>query len=349
MQRAQQWKFSKHLLSLTSGLKTSSGKLEKKEFAFFMVEEEGLKGFGELSVSPSLSTGTLDDNIAQICSYLGKGPFIGDLENLESHTGALTNPAKAAISTALLDLTGKKTGSSAETLLKVPQATLKKTCYTIGQSEDIRSLPSEIKKYSAIKVKTNLSLADAERINSLAKGINGAIWLDAEGASVSVPQYQEFIAMLDKKFIKLIEDPFPGIPDERWKALSGGIPVFADRPVSSTEDIRLYAKFINGVVVKPLKLGGVFSAKEALLAAQLLGLKTMIGCYVETSVSLSAWFSLEGMADLLDLDGNTRLSNEPFLGIRQTADGLKRHEGNGIGVQPVSNDILWHKLSDFYN
>jgi L-alanine-DL-glutamate epimerase-like enolase superfamily enzyme len=52
-----------------------------------------------------------------------------------------------------------------------------------------------------------------------------------------------------------------------------------------------------------------------LVAARKAGLKTMIGCMIETSVLISAAAHLAELADYLDLDGNLLITNDPYLGI----------------------------------
>ena len=51
------------------------------------------------------------------------------------------------------------------------------------------------------------------------------------------------------------------------------------------------------------------------LAARKAGLKTMIGCMIETSVLISAAAHLAGLADHLDIDGNLLTTNDPFVGV----------------------------------
>ena len=55
-------------------------------------------------------------------------------------------------------------------------------------------------------------------------------------------------------------------------------------------------------------------AKRA-IAARRAGLKTMIGCMIETSVMISAAAHLAELADFLDLDGNLLITNDPYAGV----------------------------------
>jgi L-alanine-DL-glutamate epimerase-like enolase superfamily enzyme len=52
-----------------------------------------------------------------------------------------------------------------------------------------------------------------------------------------------------------------------------------------------------------------------LRAARQAGLKTMLGCMIETSVLISAAAHLAELCDYLDLDGNLLITNDPFVGV----------------------------------
>jgi L-Ala-D/L-Glu epimerase len=52
-----------------------------------------------------------------------------------------------------------------------------------------------------------------------------------------------------------------------------------------------------------------------------VGLKTMLGCMIETSVLISAAAHLAELTDYLDLDGNLLITNDPYLGAT-AKDGM---------------------------
>jgi L-alanine-DL-glutamate epimerase-like enolase superfamily enzyme len=67
--------------------------------------------------------------------------------------------------------------------------------------------------------------------------------------------------------------------------------------------------------VKLVKTGGITAGFEALKAARKAGLKTMLGCMIETSILISAGAHLAELCDYLDLDGNILITNDPYLGV----------------------------------
>ena len=72
-------------------------------------------------------------------------------------------------------------------------------------------------------------------------------------------------------------------------------------------------------------------------AARQAGLKTMIGCMIETSVLVSAAAHLAELADFLDLDGNLLITNDPFAGVTAEKGILSfapAKEKRGLRVSP---------------
>ena len=49
--------------------------------------------------------------------------------------------------------------------------------------------------------------------------------------------------------------------------------------------------------------------------ARRVGLQTMLGCMIETSVLISAAAHLAETCDYLDLDGNLLVTNDPYAGV----------------------------------
>ena len=65
---------------------------------------------------------------------------------------------------------------------------------------------------------------------------------------------------------------------------------------------------------KLIKTGGISEAYNALTAARKLGLKTMIGCMIESSILTAANAHLAELTNYLDIDGNILCTNDPYIG-----------------------------------
>ena len=92
------------------------------------------------------------------------------------------------------------------------------------------------------------------------------------------------------------------------------MPLYADESCHTVHDIPHCAECYHGVNVKLVKTGGITMAYDTLQAARKAGLKTMIGCMIETSVLISAAAHLAELAEHLDIDGNLLTTNDPFTG-----------------------------------
>jgi L-alanine-DL-glutamate epimerase-like enolase superfamily enzyme len=120
------------------------------------------------------------------------------------------------------------------------------------------------------------------------------------------------------KNIQFVEQPMPrdaSTTDLIWLKERSPLLVFADEACHTVKDIPRCAECFHGVNVKLVKTGGASMAHETLLAARRAGLKTMIGCMIETSVLISAAAHLAELANFLDVDGNLLITNDPFSGV----------------------------------
>lgn len=127
----------------------------------------------------------------------------------------------------------------------------------------------------------------------------------------------EWLAATDKK-IQFVEQPMPrdaAVHDLAWLKSRSPLPLFADECCHTAKDIPHCAEGFHGVNVKLVKTGGPGMALETLKAARKAGLKTMIGCMIETSVLVSAAAHLAELADFLDVDGNLLIANDPYEGV----------------------------------
>ena len=70
--------------------------------------------------------------------------------------------------------------------------------------------------------------------------------------------------------------------------------------------------YTDGVNIKLQKAGGLTRARDILLQAKKSGLKTMLGCMVETTLGISFSSGVEDLVDYFDLDGHLFIKDEPF-------------------------------------
>jgi len=70
--------------------------------------------------------------------------------------------------------------------------------------------------------------------------------------------------------------------------------------------------------------------------AKSLGMRTMLGCMVSSSVSVTAAAHLSPLVNYADLDGNLLIANDPFSGVTVEKGKLILPTGPGLGLKPLS-------------
>jgi len=71
--------------------------------------------------------------------------------------------------------------------------------------------------------------------------------------------------------------------------------------------------------------------------ARSLGMKTMLGCMIESSIGVTAAAHLSPLVDYADLDGNLLIANDPFSGVRVEKGKLILPDGPGLGVMRAAD------------
>src|SRR5262245_59000329 len=138
------------------------------------------------------------------------------------------------------------------------------------------------------------------------------------------------------KHIQYLEQPMPAsTPHKDWVWLKGRspLPIFGDESYHTAKDIAQGVERFHGVNVKLVKTGGISGGFEALQVARKAGLKTMIGCMIETSILINAAAHLAELCDYLDLDGNILITNDPYEGVKTVKGVLsfaEAKESNGL-------------------
>jgi L-alanine-DL-glutamate epimerase-like enolase superfamily enzyme len=65
-------------------------------------------------------------------------------------------------------------------------------------------------------------------------------------------------------------------------------------------------------------------------------MKTMLGCMISSSVSVTAAAHLSPLVDYADLDGNLLIANDPYSGVLVKNGKLILPNRPGLGLKPVA-------------
>jgi len=253
--------------------------------------------------------------------------------------------ARCAINVALVDAAAKRAGKPLYDVLGLGFRERKHvTSFSIGidRPEVIREKVIAAARFPVLKLKVG-DARDRENLAALRDVAPGKpVRVDANQAWKMREEALEKIEWIAREGgpIQFIEQPMPAtanLRDMAWLKERSPLPVFADESFHTARDAAACAACFHGVNTKLVKTGGVSAAHEALVAARAAGLKTMIGCMIETSVLISAAAHLSELADHLDLDGNLLITNDPYAGVTAESGLLsfaQAPEKIGLRVRP---------------
>jgi L-alanine-DL-glutamate epimerase-like enolase superfamily enzyme len=246
--------------------------------------------------------------------------------------------ARAALDIALLDWAGKVLGAPLYRLLGVDPQAAPVTTFSIGidTPEMTRKKVQEAEPFPVLKIKVGLEQDEAtlEAVRSVTKK---PLRLDANEGFKSKEEAVRKINWLESLGAEFIEQPLAAGRDEesRWVRSRVNIPIFADEAALRAPDLPKIAGAYDGVVIKLDKTGGVTGAIEMIHAARALGMKTMLGCMVSSSVSITAAAHISPLVDFADLDGNLLISNDPYKGVTVREGKLILPDKPGLGLTPA--------------
>lgn len=299
-----------------------------------VVGENGLEGYGEAPPTAVITGDTKGSILCAIQDFIAPaivGMDLMDLpavmEKLNSCLVHNTTP-KAAVDMALYDLWAKSQGKPLYQLLGNAKTSFE-TDLTISVNpteEMVRdSLEAVGKGFTTLKIKVGKEgTADVERIAAIRKAVgpNVKLRVDANQGWSAQQSVTIIKAMEDKGLnIELVEQPVPALDVEGLKLVTDQVdtPILADEAVFSPRDAAHLiathsADYIN---IKLMKTGGIWNALKICELARENGVRCMIGCMLESQVSVAAAAHLcasQEVITMADLDGPSLCASAPFPG-----------------------------------
>lgn len=276
------------------------------------------EGIGLGEASGSVAYGPEPEEIERDLQLIADGLKNVDIRDagkaLSNMSEKFVNSALCAVSTAWHDCCAKRDNQTLAERFSLDKTTAAKTSVTVSIG-DI----SEIETWSRVgfkNIKVKLDSDYLTAIDLINQHPNVKFRIDANG-SWNESDAEAVVKLLKADNVELIEQPFPAGEVESWRRFkeSLDIPVFMDESIVSADDVERVASYVNGVNIKIQKSGTLDTAVEALKRARSLGLKTMIGCMIESSVGIASALQLSSLADYCDLDGRLLLADDPFMGL----------------------------------
>lgn len=320
------WRFDLKLVHnwMVASSQASGGKAVYPATFVDLRDRDGLMGFGEAAPSRRYDE-TAETSLAfyQLvdAARLSFDDIEGSMRYVETLAPGNYSP-KGALNVALLDGAARKVQKPVHDFLGFPFEEGKHvSSVTIGiDSPDmIRRKTREAEEFPILKLKVGAP-NDAENLAALREiapektlrvDANEA-WLTMEGALRRIEE------LARDPHIEFVEQPMPAdtpIADFVWLKERSPLPIIGDESYMNAAAVERCAECFHGVNIKLAKTGGISRGVEALQAARNLGLKTMIGSMVESSLLTSAGVHLASLADWLDLDGMLLIANDPYRGV----------------------------------
>jgi L-alanine-DL-glutamate epimerase-like enolase superfamily enzyme len=312
---------------------------EVRSVRVILRDADGNEGLGE--ATPQKFYGeTPETALAALDFYaprLPEDPF--NLEHAEAELArAMTgnNSVRAALSTALHDLVGKRLGVPLYRLWGLDPAAAPRSTFTIGidTPEKMRLKVREAAPYPVLKVKLGTS-DDLAILRAIREETDKELRVDANGAWTAV-QAVRMLPVLEEFGVTVLEQPVARADLDGFAQIRrhARIPLIADESCHVATDIPHLAGRVDGINIKLAKTGSLREAIKMVSVARAHHMMVMLGCMVESSIAITAAAHLAPLMDLIDLDGAALLAEDPYVGATIDGGQLRLPDAPGLGVRP---------------
>jgi len=289
-----------------------------------LADAAGVHGLGE--TAPTRRYGETCESVEQVLrrvdlTRLSFGELASSLRYLEEVLPEQP-AARCALDLALHDGAARMARQSVHDAFGLGfQEAAHRTSLSIGIDDPrtVQARAREAASFPILKLKLG-GTSDRENLAALrAVAPDKPVRVDANEAWASK---EEALANLEwlaqDAHLEFVEQPLAASSspaDLAWLRARSPIPLMADESCVNARDIPACAEGFHAVNVKLVKTGGLNRAAETLRAARQAGLKTMLGCMIESSIGISAAAHLAALTDYLDLDGSLLIANDPYQGV----------------------------------
>ncbi len=261
------------------------------------------------------------EDLDQVAAWIPDGPAV----------------ARCGLELALLDRIGRIRRQPLWNLLGAPGPQSQPTCFTISidTPEAMAQMAAQCPLYPILKIKLG-SNDDQTRLCAIRQVRPDVRLVVDANTGWTKEQAIDNLRWLDACRVEVVEQPVakedvPGLGEVQRHTR---IAIVADESVQALEDVeKLHAAGVRAINVKLMKVGGLLPAMRMIRCARELEMKVMLGCMIETSLSVTAMAHLSGLADWIDLDAPLLIANDPFEGLTYDANARVRvPDRPGIGA-----------------
>ncbi|HWP30123.1 MAG TPA: dipeptide epimerase [Fimbriimonadales bacterium] len=332
-------------------LRTARGVSEISKNLYITIRHDGIEGYGEMAEigyrHPQSAVKSLEEIqlLSEKLEDFTPHKYL-EMEDLAREHGIGT-ATQAALLNACLDWVGKKARMPLWQLFGGERET-RATSITIGldSPEFVRERTKEIlMSYDSPYIKLKLGgedgiEADKERFLAVQRGISEVagykeikIRVDANGGW-NISDAIVMCEWLAHRGCEYIEQPLSYECDKEMPLLyvQRKLPIFLDESVWNSKEVAKVSKYCDGVNIKLMKCGGIIEGMRMIHVARALGLRVMLGCFGESSLSIAAAASIARGAEYIDLDSHLNMNPDPVHGLEMSQGRLILSMNPGLGV-----------------
>ena len=302
-----------------------------------VTDSDGIEGWGE--AAPQRFYGeTCETVLAALDVYapvLPNDPFELDAAEQALELAMVgNNSARAALSTALHDLVGKRLGVPIWKLWGLDAAKAPLSTFTIGidTPDIIKKKVIEAAQYPVLKIKLGLD-NDLEILKAIREVTDRELRVDAN-CGWTRKQAIRMLPVLEEYGVTVLEQPL--MPEDleglAVVARASRIPVIVDESCLVATDIPRLVGLVDGINIKLAKTGSLREALRMIAIARAHHLMVMVGCMIESSIGITAAAHFTPLVDIADLDGAALLARDPYVGASIDGGQIRLPTGPGLGV-----------------
>jgi len=260
------------------------------------------------------------------------------MAHLTSRGGTSDPAARASLEIAAHDMMGKRYGVPIYRHFELDPADAPVTTISIGLDTPEKMLEKalEVRDYPMLKIKLD-SDTDLSIVSEIKSATGASITVDAN-CSWGPEEAVGKVERLAEIGVEFVEQPVAAgdIAGLAMVRRHSQVPIFADESCPTSEQIPAVADAADGIVIKLMKCGGYVEAVRMAKMARERGLKTMLGCMLESSVAITAAAHISPLFDYADLDSAFLIGNDPYEGMKIERGRMILPDGPGLGVRSAA-------------